>query len=175
MAVDKHSEAYDLSLFEPDKKKSATVKKNKKPKMELKESNLIKLHPSEITRAQRRKKNPIIIVGVSILTIIVAVVSATIVQSNVLLNELNEKIIDANETITQQNNLSAQYQLKIDSRLSGSVVQNYAEKNLGMTQATNARKKFISLSDGDYGKVIRDDGSNNVLETVANAFKGMWS
>ena len=148
MAVDKHSEAYDLSLFEPDKKKSATAKK---------------------------KKNPIIIVGVSILTIIVAVVSATIVQSNVLLNELNEKIIDANETITQQNNLSAQYQLKIDSRLSGSVVQNYAEKNLGMTQATNARKKFISLSDGDYGKVIRDDGSNNVLETVANAFKGMWS
>ena len=54
-------------------------------------------------------------------------------------------------------------------------MQDYAEKNLGMTQAKNAQKKFISLSDGDYGKVIRDDGSNNILETVANAFKGSWS
>ncbi len=173
MSADKNSEAYDLSLFEPDEKKSEKKDKNSKNKM--KESNLIRLHPGAITKAHRRKRNPIMIVGVAVLTVIVATVSATIVQSNVVLNELNEEILQANKTITQQKNLSAQYQLKIDSRLSANVVQDYAEKNLGMTQAKNAQKKFISLSDGDYGKVIRDDGSNNILETVANAFKGSWS
>lgn len=173
MSADKNSEAYDLSLFEPDEKKSEKKDKNQKNKM--KESNLIRLHPGAITKAHRRKRNPIMIVGVAMLTIIVTAVSATIVQSNVVLNELNEEILQANKTITQQNNLSAQYQLKIDSRLSGNVVQDYAEKNLGMMQATNAQKQFISLSDGDYGQVIRDDGSSNILETVANAFKGSWS
>lgn len=173
MAADKQSEAYDLTLFEPAEKKSA--KKEKKPQKRMTESNLIRLHPGAITKVHRRKRNPIKIIGIGLLTIVVAMVCATIVQSNVVLNELNEEIIEANKTITQQNNLQAQYQLKVDSRLSASVVQDYAEKKLGMTQANNAQKKFISLSDGDYGKVIRDDGTNNALQTVANAFKGMWS
>ncbi len=174
MAINKHSEAYDLSLFEPSTKESKP-KKNPEVQKRKDESNLIKLHPKDITKSQRRKRNPIIIAGVSLLTIIVAVVCVTIVQSNVVLNELNDQIIEANKTITQQQNLAAQYQLKVDSRLSADVVQEYAEKHLGMTQAKNAQKKFISLSEGDEGKVIRDDGSNNAIETIAEAFKSMWS
>ncbi len=173
----KGNEAYDLSLFEPEPKR--TRKKDKKSKKKthtrMKESNLIRLNPRNMKKEHRRKKNPVIIVGVCLLTLLLTGVCITIVQSNVVLNELNEDIIEANNTITQQNNLAAQYRMKVDSRLSASVVQKYAENELKMTQAKNAQKKFISLSDGDYGEVIRNDGSKNVLETVADAFRGMWS
>lgn len=174
MLSEKKSEAYDLSLFEPIETKPAS-EKNKSKEHNKKENNLIKFQPETITKAQRRKRNPIVILGVSVLTIVVATVAATIVQSNVVLNELNQQILDANTTITQQNNLAAQYKLKVDSKLSANVVQNYAEKKLGMTQAKNAQKRFISLSDGDYAEVIRDDGKNNALETIADAFTGLWS
>jgi len=173
LAANKHSEAYDLSLFEPDQKR--TVKREKNPKNQMNESNLIRLHPGSITKAQRRKRNPVAILGVAVLTILVASVCATIVQSNVVLNELNEQIVSANATIVKQQNMAAQYQLKVDSKLSGNVVQKYAEENLGMIQAKNAQKRFISLSSGDEAIVLREDESNNPIETVANAFKGLWS
>lgn len=167
---EKDTEAYDLSLFEPVTKSEQPKNKPKK-----KENNVIKFEPEKITKAQRRKRNPLMILGVSLLTIVVAAVSITIVQSNVILNELNNDIIKANATISKQENLAAQYQLKVDSKLSTEVVQEYAENKLGMTQAQNAQKNFISLSEGDSAEVIRDDGTDNVLETIAEAFTGMWS
>ncbi len=171
MANKKNNEAYDLSLFEPaeksEKPKENNSRKNK--------NNIIKFDSQNIIKAQRRKKNPIVILGVSLLTIVVAAVSITIVQSNVILNELNGEIINANKKIDEQNNLAAQYQLKVDSKLSAEVVQEYAETELNMTKAQNAQKNFISLSEGDFGEVIRDDDKGNVLETIADAFTGMWS
>lgn len=174
MTANKESQAYDLSLFEPVEKKSADKNKQTDSKNK-KKNNIIKFQPGVITKSQRRKRNPLIILSVALLTIIVAVVAITIVQSNVILNELNQQILEANKTIDQQNNLAAQYQLKVDSKLSSGFVQNYAETKLGMTQAKNAQKKFISLSDGDYAEVIRDDGKNNALEAITEAFTGLWS
>ena len=174
LTSNKETEAYDLSLFEPAEKKSAEKNKQTDEKNK-KKNNIIKFQTDTITKAQRRKRNPLIILSVALLTVVVAVIAITIVQSNVVLNELNQQILEANKTITQQNNLAAQYQLKVDSKLSSSLVQNYAETKLGMTQAKNAQKKFISLSDGDYAEVIRDDGKNNALETIAEAFTGLWS
>lgn len=171
MAIKDNNEAYDLSLFEPVQK--TEVKKNK-PKSK-KENNLIKFDTNKITKVQRRKRNPLIIIGVSALTVIVAVASVTIVQSNVLLNELNNQIVEANQKISKQENLAAQYQLKVDSKLSTEVVQEYAENVLGMIQAQNVQKNFISLSDGDYAEVIRDDNNSNVFEIIADAFTGLWS
>lgn len=169
MASEKNNEAYDLSLFEPVIKSDNPKEKSKK------ENNIIKLHPEALARVQRRKRNPVVIFGVSVLTIIVAVVSITIVQSNVVLNELNNDILEANKTITEQENLAAQYQLKVDSKLSADVVQDYAENELGMIRVENAQKNFVSLSDGDCGEVIRDDGTDNVFETIAEAFTDLWS
>lgn len=172
MVSEKNNEAYDLSLFEPVANTENSKDDNRKEK---KENNIIKLQPEAFTKAQRRKRNPIVIFGVSVLTIIVAVVSITIVQSNVILNELNNDILEANKKIAEQENLAAQYQLKVDSKLSADVVQDYAENELGMIQAESAQKNFISLSDGDCGEVIREDGTDNVFETIAEAFTGLWS
>ncbi len=175
MSAENNNSAYDLSLFEPIHKTKNQKSESNKEKTKSNDDNIISLDPDIITKSQRRKKNPIMILGISLLTIIAAVVSATIVQSNVLLNELNEQILEANEKIEEQTNLAAQYQLKVDSKLSTDVIQEYAENELGMVQAQSSQKNFISLSDGDYAEVIREDDTENILETIAEAFTGLWS
>ncbi len=165
MAVNKNNGlAYDLSLFEPE----TTKKKNKKqePKTQAAESKVIRLDQDAVEKSQKRKRNPVIILGVSLLTTVVAAVSALIVYNNVLINELNEKIISANDTIVNQNNLEAQYQLKIDSKLTNEKVQEYAENKLGMTKANTAQKEFVSLTDGDKGEVVQGEENDSFFVRV---------
>lgn len=156
--------AYDLSLFEPQEDSDGLKKK--------KNSNLIKLNAKKNAKAQRRKRNPLMVASIGMLTAIVASVSGMIVYNNVMLNELTQEITQAQQTITNQNDLAAEYQMRIDNKLTPSVVKTYAEENLGMTQIKSAQKQFISLSDSDIGEVIKDNDSDTVLESLAKLFSG---
>lgn len=160
--------AYDLSLFEPENKKKNSDKE--KLSENNNKSKIIKLDTDKSKKSQRRKHNPIMIIGISMLTVAVAAVSSFIVYNNVVLNELNEKILSANRAIENQNNLEAQYQLQIDSALTSDIVQEYAENKLGMTQIQNAQKEFVELADGDQGKVVREDGKNSILDSLGRIF-----
>lgn len=161
--------AYDLSLFEPQKKvgsKKATENKKKK------DNKIIRLDADRKAEDLRRKRNPARIVGVSLLTAVVAGVGSLIIYNNVMLNELSQKITDTQTEITHYENLQAEYQMRIDNKLTPELIQNYAESKLGMTQMKSAQKKFISLSDGDLGEVIHDDGTNTVLDSLSKIFSG---
>lgn len=165
MARDKfNGAAYDLSLFEPQKKVENTQKKKKK------DSNLIRLNTKKSVKALRRKRNPAMIAGIAAAMVLAAGVGSWIVCNNVMLNELSQNITDAQNSITHQNNLQEDYQARIDNHLTPSKIQEYAEKKLGMSQIKNAQKKFISLSDGDLGEVIRDDGTNTILDFLSGMF-----
>ena len=72
--------------------------------------------------------------------------------------------------LANQENLEAQYQLRIDRKLTDEFVQQYAETKLGMTKANAAQKEFISLTDGDKGEVIRGDGKESFFSRFAKAF-----
>ncbi len=169
MAVNKNNGlAYDLSLFEPE-----PVSKPAEEVEAVKVKNrgkVIRLEKEEFERSQRRKRNPVVILSVSMLTIIVAAVFSLIVYNNVMINELSEKIIEANGVIENQENLEAQYQLKIDRKLTDQKVQEYAEQKLGMVQANSAQKQFVSLTDGDKGEVIRGDEKQSFLDNLARVF-----
>ena len=169
MAVHKNNGlAYDLSLFEPE-----PVSKPAEEVEAVKVKNrgkVIRLEKEEFERSQRRKRNPVVILSVSMLTIIVAAVFSLIVYNNVMINELSEKIIEANGVIENQENLEAQYQLKIDRKLTDQKVQEYAEQKLGMVQANSAQKQFVSLTDGDKGEVIRGDEKQSFLDNLARVF-----
>ena len=106
----------------------------------------------------------------SLLTLVVAAISSWIVYNNVVINELNDKILTANGTLANQDNLQAQYQLKIDRKLTTEIVQNYAETKLGMTKAKAAQKEFVSLTDGDQGEVLRDDSKESILTKIGRFF-----
>ena len=152
MARDKlNTEAYDLSLFEPQKK--VNKKENRKEK-----TNLIKI-------------NVALTVRIAVCTAFATAVAAWMVCNYVSINELTQEINDAQSSLVHQSNLEAEYQLRIDSKLTQSEIQKYAEQNLGMSQVKNVQKRFVSLSDGDIGEVIRDDGKNTVLESLKGIFR----
>lgn len=102
--------------------------------------------------------------------VMVAVIFSMILYNYVVLNEYNDMILTANKTITDQDNLKAQYQLKIDRCLPANMVQDYAENKLNMTQANAAQKEFISLTDGDRGEVIRGDEKDSFLTGLKKIF-----
>ena len=169
MAVNKNNGlAYDLSLFEPEP--AVKPAEEVRPMKVKNDGKVIRLETEEFERSQRRRRNPLVILSVSILTIAVAAVFSLIVYNNVIINELNEKIIDANGVIENQQNLEAQYQLKIDRKLTESKVKEYAEQKLGMVHANSAQKQFVSLTDGDKGEVIRGDEKQSFLDNLAKVF-----
>lgn len=158
MARDKLSAAaYDLSVFEETHKKK---------------SNIIRIHANRNENSFRRKRNPVMIAAVSVGMAAVTAVSVWIVCNNVTLNELNQEIADKREELSHQANLEDEYQMRIDSKLTSSMIEDYASERLGMTQLKNAQKKFVSLSDGDIGQVIRDDGTNTALDSLKKIFSG---
>lgn len=167
MAVNHHNgTAYDLSLFEPAKKK-----KPKDDRLEKTgEGRVIKIDTGKYQKARRKKYSPIAVISVSLVGIAIASVSGMIVYNFGVLNELNEQIQSVNRTIENQNNLEAQYQLKIDSKLTTEIVQDYAENQLGMTPAKSGQKKFVELAEGDSGRIIRDDSKNSLLDVLKKIF-----
>ena len=154
--------AYDLSVFEETHKRVG--KENKK------KSNIIKINAGKKAAGFRRKRNPVVITAVALSMAAVTTVSVWIVCNNVALNELNQEIAYKREELSHQANLEDEYQMRIDSKLTSSMIEDYASEKLGMTQLKNAQKKFISLSDGDVGQVIRDDGTNTVLDSLKKIF-----
>lgn len=170
MMRDENSSAYDFSLFEDAVE---VEQNNENPKSK---NNIIRLPSNnKAEKTQRRRHNPFLIFGVSVLVIIATVVLVTIVQSNVRLNELNAKLVDTEEEIAMQKNLASQYQVVVDSKLSMDTIQQYAEEKLGMTKTQKNQKIFLTLTDGDVGNVVTEDESNNILDALSQAFKGLWS
>ena len=169
MAVDhRNGTAYDLSLFEPARKKK--IPKDDRSDKTRKSGSVIKLDTGRYRKAQRKRYSPLAVISVTMVGIAIASVSSIIVYNFGVLNELNEQIQSVSRTIENQNDLEAQYRLKIDSKLTTDIVKNYAENKLGMTPAKNGQKKFVALADGDNGKIIREDSKNSLLDILKNIF-----
>lgn len=173
MAGDKGTEAYDLSLFDESEaiKMSSADKKSLKKK---KSGKIISISQGSSAKAQRRRRNPLLIFSVSIVMIAASAVAIMMVQNYAHLNEINEQITAKNKEYVRLQNECAQYQLKIDSKLTDSFVKEYAETKLGMMPVKNAQKRFISLSEGDKGEVILRDGGKNVFDIVFDAFSSAF-
>lgn len=169
MAMNKQNGlAYDLSLFEPETTKKPSYKEE--PKKGGADSNVIRLERRAAEKSAKKKKRPVVFLGVSLLTVVVTAILSWIVYNNVVINELNEKILAADAEIANQDNLTAQYQLKIDRALTTPIVQEFAETKLGMTKANSAQKEFVSLTDGDKGEVVSDDADESFLSRLARMF-----
>lgn len=159
--------AYDLSLFET----APELEQKKQPK----KNNMIVLPEEKINKEARRRHNLFYVAAISVFVVIFTVVSITIVQSNVLINELNAQIVEKENEISMLEGEQTQYQIQIDSKLSEEKIESYAEDTLGMTKAENMEKEFITMSGEDKAEVLAEDGPKNVFETIADAFTSLWS
>ena len=169
MAGERRTEAYDLDLLEAvEMEMSSADKKSKKKK---KSGQIISISHGSSAKAQRRKRNPVMIITVGFLTLLVATVAILLVHFNAQLNEINEMINGRFRIkVRESENKQAQYKLTIESKLTDDFVKQYAETKLNMVPAKNAQKRFISLSDGDKGEVVKDKSSDNIFMKIFDAF-----
>ncbi len=195
MAYSYHRPAYDLTLFEEPyvDGTSARVRKRKvevertavetpdeqpnKPRsseQDKKDKRSARLRRPRIKRERRRKHNfGLIALGV-IFGVAIVVTVAAIIHSQVQLTELNQEIIDARADLAEKQSVYTQLEMKVDSSISTSVVEEYAQQNLEMSKASNSQKEYISLSDGDKAEVTLSS-HESIFELLADAISSLWS
>ena len=178
-----HNLAYDFTLFEEpyNEGTSARLKKKKSEDAVVADDSAQENHEESrapgkkrIKAVSRRKRNfGRIALGV-VLGIAVMAIIASIIHGQVRLTELNQEIVDARAELAEKQSLYTQLEMKVDSSVSTTVVENYAKDNLSMNKANNSQKEFVSLSDGDKAEVTMTE-DKNIFERIGDAFASLWS
>lgn len=182
-----HNLAYDFRLFEeeevvrPYARKNAkgegsetktAQKQNSKTAAKASEKKEAK-KPRTVREKRRRNRFGRIAIGVLAGLAIIAVV-ISIIHGQVQLTELNQEIINARAELSEKQSIYTQLEMKVDSSISTSAVEQYAKEKLAMSKAANSQKEFISLSQGDKAEVTMES-DKNIFERIADAVASLWS
>lgn len=154
MATENRSEAYDLSLFEP--------REARRPQ-EQERNNVIELPRKQLERNARPKVRPLRALSTLLLSVAVIAVMGCMIYSQAELNELNSRLAEKTKTLTETQSSYTQMKMKSDAQLSLDSVENYAKEKLGMKKIEASQVVCVSLSEGDKGAVLRDDGNSLLL------------
>lgn len=124
------NEAYDFSLFEPSRKEQEQQRPapSKQPK---KKNNLIRISEEQLEKSRRIKYKPTTVIGGILFSLIVLTIMGTMILSQVQLTELTENINDANALLAEQQSITTQLQVKVESQLSLRSVEDYARTSWG--------------------------------------------
>ncbi len=182
MAYTDRNEAYDLSLFDEDVTASSALPQRKEHQVHKKQikqkknriNKVVTLPEEELQKIRRRKHNPLKLMIGGLGGGLVAVVIGIIIVGQVQITELNQQIITAQNTLADSQSIYTQNNMKVESKLSTSEIEKYAEDVLGMTKATNTRKEFVTLSGGDKAEVS-SPGSENIFTQFIDSIKNLWS
>ncbi len=145
------TEAYDLSLFEERPARLKVVKPSKKAQ-----------------KAQRRaaRLQSIINVAVTLLvTTAVCAVVALMIFDRVQITEINDEIIQKQETLDILESETIRLSNELAAQTSAEQVDAYAAAN-GMQKIDNYQLQYITVEAGDKLEVT-DDGDKGFFETVA--------
>lgn len=177
------SVAYDLTLFEESEADNVShiereSSENKSERADGGTRNSNKRDRNNRTKKNskqkdRRSKIGRIIFGV-VCGLLMAFVVVSIIHGQVQLTELNQEIADAKARLAEQQSIYTQLEMKVDSSISTTVVEDYAKNNLHMNKAANSQKEFVNLSDGDKAEVSLS-GDKNIFESIAEAISSLWS
>ena len=158
------SEAYDLSLFEPKRQElPASGQKN----------NVIKLTQEQLDKSRRVKIQPLHALATFLSMAVVVGIVGSVVYGQAQLNELTDQINTAQAELSEAQSTYTQLKMKSDSRLSLDTVEEYAKDTLGMRRISQEQVVCISLSSGDKGEVLQEDGS--VLGSLWNWIQNLLS
>ena len=174
MAFEERNAAYDISLFEEAENIDADSAQQKKQVHRKKKNNVLSIPEEQLDRIRRHRHNPLKLATGFMAGLVVTGVVAMIVHGQVQLTELNQQISNAQSALADQQSLYTQLQMKVESKLSPSVVEAYAVNELGMSRADSYQKEYISRSEGDKAEVAQTE-SGNLFESIAQAIAGLWS
>lgn len=173
--------AYDFTLFEDDGRAQARGKRARDRAAESEsdpKQNTGGETGSEregsVKRVRRRKSNFVRIAAAVVFGAAVVFIVASIIHGQVQLTELNQEIVEAKAQLAEQQSVYTQLQMKVDSNISTSAVEEYAKDKLKMSKAANSQKEFVNLSEGDKAEVSMSS-DKNIFEAIADAFASLWS
>lgn len=150
------SRGYDLSLFET----SGTAARElapKKVKKKTVKNNIVELPDVIEDVSLRRKHNVAALLFGFVMSSIIVVMVGVIIHGQVQLAELNQKITEAQQILTNSQGEYVQIQARVDASLSTATVEEFARTELGMEKATSQQKEYISLSEGDKAEIFTED------------------
>lgn len=187
MAYDPRSNlAYDFTLFEetPTRGSSLRMRGEERDKSDVTDGSPEDKHDDRsekrkrsgerAARARKRRSQfGRIALGVVLGAAVVFIV-VSIILGQVQLTELNQEIADAKATLAEQQSVYTQLEMKVDSSISTTVVEDYAKNNLNMNKANNSQKEFVNLSTEDKAEVTLS-ADKNIFETIAEAISSLWS
>ena len=176
-----HNLAYDFTLFEDPRMNRPSAKLGKRSGEDAAPSeggsdtqeNTRPSRKKHVKQSRRKNKVGRIVLGV-ILGVAVMAMIVSIIHGQVQLTELNQEIIDARAELAEKQSIYTQLEMKVDSSVSTTVVEEYAREHLAMNKATNSQKEFINLSDGDKAEVSMSE-DKNIFERIGDAFASLWS
>lgn len=126
-------------------------------------------------KRNRKRRSSIARISLGVLFgIAVVFIVVSIIHGQVQLTELNQEIANAKAELAEQQSIYTQLEMKVDSSISTTVVEDYARNKLKMNKASNSQKEFVDLSDGDKAEVSMS-ADKNIFETIAEALSSLWS
>mgnify|MGYP000715509011 CR=1 FL=1 len=154
-----------------EKKKYIKSKERKRRK-----NNVSKVLPKEeLQKNRRRRHNKFKIALGTVSGAAATIIIGIIIVGQVRLTELNQEVITAKETLANAQSVYTQTQMKLESKLSTSDIEKYAEDTLGMTKATNTQKEFVTLAGGDKAEVSASQESDNLFTQFWSSVQNLWS
>ncbi len=153
MAVQRGSEAYDLSLFE------------EKP------ARLVALKPSPKVQKQQKRRsrlhaflNTVVVMAVSALVISFV---GMMIYSRARITEINDSIIQKQEELKIIESETVRLTNELAARTSAEQVDGYAAEN-GMKKIESYQIRYISVGGGDKVEVP-DSGDKSIFERIGDA------
>lgn len=154
MAVNKGTEAYDLSLFEPRPAKVVKIKTNKK-----------------LQKAQRRK-NAIQSIINTTATLCVAAVAVSVIGmlivSRVRLTEMDDKINSMEKQMVVLQSEKTRLTDELARKTSTKSVEEHAYEKLGMQKIESSQIEYIASENTDKA-VLADKEDTSFLKTAGQA------
>lgn len=166
MSFNERNVAYDLSLFDVEQVEEELIVKSQ-------ENKVVSFHEERKKRVKPRVKPLTAFLGIIVSSLVILAVGA-IIHGQAELTELNQEINDAETQLTELKSYYTQLEMKVDNKLSPSVVEEYAKNVLGMEKTESYQKEFISLSEGDKAVVVQEE-EESVWDRLLNAFSSIWS
>ncbi len=174
------SEAYDFSLFEEhDRVQEVAASEEQvhwdntqpegEPKREEREGareNVVELPEKELKKNTRPRKHPLRRIAAVLCFGIVFATVITVVYNQVQLTELTEQINTANQQLEEAQSLEIQLNMEASQKMNGAAVEEYVQKELGMSKVTSGQVTYVDMAQEDKGTVVRETSGDSLWEQI---------
>lgn len=148
-------QAYDFDLFE------AHVGEQEQ-KEEPQQDNVIDM-PKDTGKAHKKvrlHRHPLRMAAMCIGLTLMAAIMASFVYGQVQLSELTVQISDADSSLSEQQSLYTQLQMRSDAKHSLASVESAATKQLGMAKVDTSRMETVQMNSSDKVQVLQKTGED---------------